>query len=291
MASTWTPRRFLGWSLLVALPALVLLGVPESWPRWAFMWLLAAAIFGGCKALTWSEATVRAPWWLQAGYLAWPGMDAAAFLTRRGEGVRRPPAREWGLAMAKTLVGAGFVWGLARNVPAECALLKGWTGMVGVVLMLHFGSFHLLSCAWRAAGVDAVPLMDRPLASKSVGELWGRRWNRAFRDLTHRFLFRPLSSRLGMRRALWLAFLASGLIHELVVSLPARGGWGGPTAFFLLQALALSFERSDRGQALLGGPLAGRLFTFLVLAFPAVILVHPPFVIRVMVPFFAAIGA
>jgi alginate O-acetyltransferase complex protein AlgI len=290
MAVTSTPRRLLGWGLLLALPALVLLGVPESWPRWAFMWLLAAAIFTGCKVLTWAETVVRAPWWLHVGYLAWPGMDAAAFLTPK-DGVRRPPAREWGLAFAKTLLGAGFVWGLARIVPAEYALLKGWTGMVGVVLMLHFGSFHLLSCAWRAAGIDAVPLMDRPLASKSVGELWGRRWNRAFRDLTHRFLFRPLSSRLGMRWALWLAFLFSGLIHELVVSLPARGGWGGPTAFFLLQALALSFERSGRGQALLAGRVAGRLFTFLVLALPAVILVHPPFVLRVMLPFFAAIGA
>jgi D-alanyl-lipoteichoic acid acyltransferase DltB (MBOAT superfamily) len=211
-------------------------------------------------------------------------------LTRR-EDIPRPQVREWGLALAKTFLGAGLVWGLSRSVPAEHALLKGWIGMVGVVLLLHFGTFHLLSCAWRAAGIDAVPLMDRPLASRSVGEFWGRRWNRAFRDLTHRFLFRPLCSRLGMRWGLWLAFLASGLIHELVVSLPARGGWGGPTAFFLLQALALSIERSRSGQALLAGQLAGHLFTLSVLALPAVILMHPPFVVRVMLPFFAAIGA
>lgn len=284
-------RRLLGLGFLLSLPALVLVAVPDAWPRWAFMWLLAVAVFAGCKLLTWTAAPVRAPWWLHAGYLAWPGMDAAAFLRGPRDSVRRPRAEEWTLALGKTLLGAGLVWGVAGRIPAELALLKGWTGMVGLVLLLHFGSFHLLSCAWRAAGIDAVPLMDRPLAARSVGEFWGRRWNRAFRDLTHRFLFRPLTVRLGARRALWLSFLASGLVHELVISLPARGGWGGPTAFFLVQALAIAVERSAGGQSLLAGELAGRLFTFAALVLPAGILFHPPFVLRIMVPFLAAIGA
>ena len=285
--STWW--RFLGLCLLLALPALVLLAAPGSWPRWAFMWLLAVAIFAGCKALTWTAAPVRVPWWLHAAYLAWPGMDAAAFLTRPRD-VPRPQAREWTLALTKTLLGAGLVWGVAGMIPHQLALLKGWTGMVGLVLLLHFGTFHLLSCAWRAAGIDAVPLMDRPLASRSVGEFWGRRWNRAFRDLTHRFLFRPLTVRFSARRALWLSFLASGLVHELVISLPARGGWGGPTAFFLVQALAIAVERSEGGQGLLAGELGGRLFTFAALALPAGILFHPPFVRRILVPLLSAIG-
>jgi len=69
-------------------------------------------------------------------------------------------------------------------------MLAGWLGMIGIVVTLHFGIFHALSCLWRRASVEARPLMHAPLASTSLSEFWGRRWNTAFRDLTHRFLFR-----------------------------------------------------------------------------------------------------
>ena len=45
------------------------------------------------------------------------------------------------------------------------------------------------------------PLMKRPASSVSVGAFWGRRWNTAFRDLAYRFLFRPLTARLGVTPA------------------------------------------------------------------------------------------
>ena len=104
-------------------------------------------------------------------------------------------------------------------MPGSLPYVAGWVGMVGIVLTLHFGLFHLLSCAWRSAGVEARPLMNDPLASQSVSEFWGRRWNTAFRDLAHRFLFRPLSARLGPRwglfasvRKAWYHTEASGLL-------------------------------------------------------------------------------
>lgn len=89
--------------------------------------------------------------------------------------------------------------------------------MAGLIFVLHFGSFHLLSCAWRAAGVDARPLMHWPVAATSLADFWGRRWNTAFRDLTHRFLFRPLTRRLGPR-----AGLAAGTAGRHSTS-PLRG--------------------------------------------------------------------
>ncbi len=162
------------------------------------MWSLAFAIFCGCKWLTWRRTPARGgPAWRSVGYLAaWPGMDAARFLDPRSS-PRTPTPGEWLFASGKLALGAAVLFGLARLVPAEFPYAVGWAGMVGIVMALHFGAFHLLSCAWRRAGVDASPLMDRPLASTSLGEFWGRRWNTAFRDLTHRFLFRPLKSRLG----------------------------------------------------------------------------------------------
>src|SRR5947209_4930861 len=73
------------WTPLVALPLVVLLCAPPWWPSWALMWSLAAAVFAGCKWLTWSQApVVHVPWWQNAGYLlAWPGLDASAFLMTR----------------------------------------------------------------------------------------------------------------------------------------------------------------------------------------------------------------
>lgn len=288
--------RWQGWLPLVVLPALVLAATPATLPRWAFMWTLAVAIFGGCKWLTWrrAPALVGTRAWQHAAYLlAWPGLDAATFLrppdpTR----VRRPAAREWAAAAARMTLGATLLFGVARAVPASHDLFFGWMGMVGLILLLHFGSFTLLSCFWRAVGIEAQPLMDRPARAGSVAEFWGRRWNTAFRALTHRFLFRPLTARLGTGRAVAAGFAFSGFLHELVISVPARGGYGGPTLFFVLQAAAILAERSPAGRRLgLGhGGWRGRVFTMLTLVLPAGLLFHPPFVRAVIVPFLAALG-
>jgi D-alanyl-lipoteichoic acid acyltransferase DltB (MBOAT superfamily) len=203
-----------------------------------------------------------------------------------------PTRAEWLGATMKSLTGIALIWGVGRLVPADQPLLFGWTGMVGLILMLHFGSFHLLSCAWRSLGVDARPLMNKPLASISISEFWGKRWNSAFRDLTHRFLFRPLNRLLGPRRAIVAGFLFSGIVHDLVISLPAGGGYGLPTLFFGIQAAAMFAERSPAGNrlGLMRSPY-GRIFTMVVLILPAFWLFHPPFVRNIIVPFLLAIGA
>src|SRR5579872_4315985 len=71
-----------GWAPLLLLPGAVVLLVPPSWPRWAFMWALAFAIYASCKWLTWRRTPVQdVPLSRHAGYLlGWPGLDAAAFL-------------------------------------------------------------------------------------------------------------------------------------------------------------------------------------------------------------------
>jgi hypothetical protein len=224
---------------------------------------------------------------------AWPGLDAVSFLNSRTATIpSKPDLWEWLFAWFNVAMGAGLFFGVARWVPAEYAYWTGWVGMVGIIMVLHFGIFHLLSCAWRTIGVDARPLMNWPLTAVSLSEFWGRRWNTAFRDLTHRFLFRPLTARWGVRGAVFAGFAFSGLVHDGVISLPARGGYGGPTFFFLVQWLGLVIERSEFGRRWgLGTGWRGWLFTMGVLLAPVAMLFHRPFVTGIVKPFMQDLGA
>jgi alginate O-acetyltransferase complex protein AlgI len=268
---------------LIVLPALALIG-RDLLPPWGFMWALAFAIYFACKWSTWRTAP-KAGWRRSLGYLlAWPGMNAKAFLGPLAPAI---PAVNLSAAIARTIIGATLFFGIARLIPAP--FLTGWTGLLGLVLFLHFGLFDLLAFAWQSADVRAEPIMRAPLLARSLGEFWGARWNRAFRDLVHPGIFIPLLKPLGPARATLAVFLVSGLVHDLVISLPAGAGFGLPTLYFLLQGGGILIEKSRWGRCHLRGR-AGRMFAIAVAAVPAPILFHPPFVARVILPFMRAVG-
>jgi len=258
------------------------------------MWILAFSIFGSLKWLTWWKARNRIahPGWRSAAYLlAWPGMDAEAFLdvSRR---VAPPLARDWFWAIFKTTLGVTLFLAIARKLPAGQPLLRGWIGMLGMILVLHFGTFEIAALYWRSVGVDAVPIMSDPLRSRSLSEFWGKRWNLGFRQLSHDLIFQPLHRVLGIGIAGFLVFISSGLIHDLVISVPARGGYGLPTVYFAIQGLGVAMERSAFGRKLgLRGNLRGWLFMAVLTVGPIFLLFHPPFVLRVIIPFMKAAHA
>jgi hypothetical protein len=287
-------RWWRGWGPLIVGPPIALVFVPPTWPRWALMWTLAIAIFIGCKWLTWRRTAVDAPAWKHAAYLLlWPGLDAASFLADRAISNRsRCQPIEWFVSVGRITLGVTLLFEAARWIPPQWAYVVGWTGMIGMALVLHFGVFHLLSCWWRGMGVQARPLMNHPMTSASLSEYWGKRWNTAFRDLTHRFLFRPFTRWFGPRLGILAGFAFSGAVHDLVISVPAQGGYGGPTIFFVIQGAAMMFERSVFGRGIgLGSGASGRLFTMLVIVVPAGLLFHRPFVVGIIVPFMRALGA
>lgn len=280
-----------GWLPLVALP-LSAVAVRNVLPPWAFMWLMAFAIYAGLKWLTWWQSQWPVQKWRSFAYLlAWPGMDADTFL----DSSHRPgpvPGPEWASAILKSASGACLLWIVARMILPAADLARGWVGMLGLILLLHFGTFHLLSLLWRSAGVNAQPIMVAPLSATSLAEFWGRRWNLGFRQLAYDLVFRPLHRKSGAVTASFLVFVVSGLIHEAVISLPARAGYGLPTMYFIIQGGGVMLERSSLGNKLgLQRGVRGWLYMAAFTAGPAFWLFHPPFVRNVILPFMQAIHA
>ena len=273
------------WLPLILLPLAALIARP-SMPAWGFMWTMAGAIFFGCKWLMFCRAKIRlgdvCPFRAAAYLLAWPGMDAERFLSRSPapQVATREFTKTAIRATGRMAIGALLLFALARQ--PDSPLLAGWIGMIGMVLLLHFGFFEIVSLVWRKLRVDAPPIMNAPLRSRSVAEFWGRRWNAAFNRLAITLVFRLIARRSNVEVATMCVFGTSGLVHELVISVPAGAGYGLPTSYFLLQGAALLCERRFG---------SNRLFTIVVVAAPSFWLFHPPFVRRVIVPFMQTIGA
>ena len=288
-----TAYKVPGWLPILVLP-LTAVACRNLLPPWAFMWILSIAIYLSLKWLTWWRARSRiahATWRSVTYLLAWPGMDADAFLDASHRA--SPPAGwAWLSAAFETILGAILLWVLARSIPLGQPLVRGWVGMVGLILLLHFGTFQIVALLWQSLGVKAEPIMSAPLHSTSLGEFWGKRWNLGFRQLAHELIFRPLYKRLGADTAGFFVFVVSGLIHDLVISLPARRGYGLPTLYFLLQGAGVTVERSRFGKRFgLGQGVRGSCFMVVFLAVPVFGLFHPWFVLRVILPFMRAIHA
>ena len=259
---------------------------------WIQMWALVFALFAGFKWMTWWPARRRfSEKWRALAYLCcWPGMDSQPFLQR---GVRiTAPMREWLKAFGSLALGIVMLWGVIPIMPPHLPLLIGWAGMTALLCVLHFGSLKLLALFWQRIGLDVTPVMRTPMLARSVSDFWGARWNTAFRDLAHREVFAPLQKRAGISTATLAVFLASGLVHDLVISVPARGGYGLPTLYFVIQAFAIGVERSALGRRIgLQRGVLGRAFAFATVLGPATLLFHRQFAEAVMLPFLHAMGA
>ena len=55
----------------------------SNWPPWVVMWAIAAALFAGCKLLTWwATPTPQSSAWRQVAYLPVGGHDAGVGAAR-----------------------------------------------------------------------------------------------------------------------------------------------------------------------------------------------------------------
>jgi len=280
---------------LALLPALAILAARPVLPRWGFLFAVAFSIFYGFKWLTYRRAVrmgARPGLKSVIGYLFfWVGMDAVAFFDRRVS-ASRPEVTEWLFAFFKSAIGAALFFLAARVIYPAHVLAAGYIGLTGFLTFSFFGTFHVNSLLWRMRGVNAVPIMNSPLRPSSLSDFWSSRWNLAFRDLARIFVFRPVLRRWGIVYAVAAAFLFSGILHDLLISLPAGAWYGLPTLFFLIQAAGVLIEKSGFGlRAGLNSGLRGWIFEAAFILVPLVLLFHPPSIESCMLPFMKALGA
>src|SRR5262249_46839986 len=103
-----------------------------------------------------------------------------AFLPGRGArplaaAAPRPDAPPRALGLVKMAAGA-----LLLFLPVPHSDLDVLRIFAGIGLLVHFGLCDVLAGFWRMRGVAVERLFVNPLASKTLGEFWGRRWNLAF---------------------------------------------------------------------------------------------------------------
>ena len=205
------------------------------------------------------------------GYWAlWPGMDPRPFAL---DATKQPGCfvalLAWGAA--KMALGAALL-----SVHAGVAAIDIVRVFVGIGLLVHFGLCDVLAGFWRARGVPVERLFVNPVASRSLGEFWGRRWNLAFHAVAREFVFKPIARRWGAVAATLGTFLFSGLLHELLLSVPVGAGYGLPTGYFLLHGLLVLAERR--------WSLQGRAWALFWVLAPVPMLFHPWFVKAIILP-------
>jgi alginate O-acetyltransferase complex protein AlgI len=290
--------RAAAWALTVLATAGVERLCAEE-PPGVRMLALIAALFFGMKAVVSAEDRAAGGPRLSAGRwfafaALWPGMRPGLFARAGGGplpggvGLIKMGVRRLALGAALTLSAWLIVHGGRPRTEIRAPTLLASTALLlpGLSLVVHFGAFNILAGAWRLAGVDCRPLFRAPLEATSLTEFWGRRWNLAFSEMTALAVYRPLGGAAGRRAATLGAFLASGVLHELAISLPVRAGYGLPLLYFTLHGALVLAERGPKRAGLAEDrrPWLGRAWTLTWLVLPLPMLFHLPFLRGVVWP-------
>ncbi len=158
--------------------------------------------------------------------------------------------------------------------------------LVAFSLILHFGLLSINAGMWRLSGVGTYYLFRSPAKAKSLNEFWSKRWNLAFSEMTSVAIFRPLKDKTGSAIALMLAFVFSGLLHELALSVPVNSGYGLPLLYFIIQGIIVLVEKVlfSRKVRFLQNSILARVWVFFWLVAPMPLLFHNHFIKEIIWP-------
>jgi alginate O-acetyltransferase complex protein AlgI len=239
------------------------------------MLVLIAVTFLTMKGIVVAVTKTRLTLTQWLAFLGWFGMRPAVFARPRSAGIEPagPPA-SWRPGLCAIASGIALLL-LARAMRSH--ILTVAIALPALSLILHFGIIDLATALYRRAGWPVDNPFRNPLASRSLGEFWSRRWNVGFSEMIAVTVHRPVRRRAGEAAGLMASFLASGLLHEIAISVPVHAGFGLPTLYFLLHGVLVGFERKFPH-------VTGRAWTFFWLIAPLPILFHPPFLRGVIRP-------
>jgi hypothetical protein len=248
-------RRLEGWLLVVAggtAAHVVLLGSDPI----ARMVGICCVLLGTMKGLVYAEwaREHRLPLHRYLVFsFAWFGMDPGTFRVRRkGLSWRGDLVRGIALMIVGTL-GAWLVWAMEwRQI---------FVMFLPMSLGFHFGALRVLKAGLRAAGFPVRTLFPNLLEAQGVGDFWSKRWNVGYSQMMQRVVGRPIEAKFGSSAGLMAVFVASGLLHELAITLPVQSGYGLPTAYFVLHGVLALTERA-RGRSF------GKVFALLATMVP-----------------------
>jgi alginate O-acetyltransferase complex protein AlgI len=220
----------------------------------------------------------------------WAGMRAQPFETLGA----KPLPGAWGMirfGISRVIIGLLLIL-LAHKLvllPMDHQLnyvLVGAILLIGLSLILHFGMLSVSAGGWRLQGANTYLLFRQPATATSLTEFWSKRWNIAFSEMTSVAIFRPLKNKVGSAAALMLAFVFSGLLHELALSVPVNSGYGLPLLYFIIQGMLVLFEKAMiiRKVRFLDNAIVARLWVFFWLVVPMPLLFHEQFIKHVVWP-------
>ncbi len=286
------------WLLLVSTIAAIHFIFLDAHPALRMLALIATT-FTGMKVISVTESykskllTLTFIQWAVFA-IGWAGMRAEPF-EKLGS---TPLPGGWGMirfGISRVVLGALFIW-LARCI-ARLPIQDG-VGfeiqtlsltaflLIGLSLILHFGLLSISAGTWRLKSVNTYYLFKKPATSLSLTEFWSKRWNIAFSEMTSIAIFRPIKTKIGAAIALMAAFIFSGILHEIALSLPVYSGYGLPTLYFVIQGLIVLFEKfliTKRVTFLQNKPIA-RIWVFFWLVVPIPLLLHMSFLTKVIYP-------
>ena len=200
------------------------------------MVVICSALLICMKGIILAEWGGRLTWprWFMFTFL-WFGMDPIPFAGKKRELTWRKDA-----LMGLGCLLAGLILSVVvAHMDTSFILMM----FVPLSIAFHYGALRLLTAFWRMRGVAVRPLFRNPLVSRGLADFWAKRWNLSFSQMMARAVQRPVRAKTGKRTALFAVFLASGLLHELAITVPVQSGYGLPTLYFAMQGLVVLLEK------------------------------------------------